>query len=184
MNREEAAALLRENIKNENLIKHCLAAEVLMRGLARKLDEDEEKWGLAGLLHDLDWEQTKDEPSRHSLVAYDILEKTDLDGEVALAIKRHNPAHKLELETLLDKALYSAEEITGLLTACALVQPEKKLSALTRESVMKKFKNKSFAAGVDREVVKLVEPWLGISVEELVDICLEEMNKISDELGL
>ena len=113
-----------------------------------------------------------------------LCNKYTIDPEIALAIKRHNPAHKLELETLLDKALYSAEEITGLITACALVQPEKKLANVKVKSVMKKFKNKSFAAGVDREIVKQVEPLLGIKVEELVEICLEEMNKISDELGL
>ena len=168
-----------------------------MRGLAHKfgkndpsrlgassLAEAEEKWGLAGLLHDMDWEETKDDFKSHSLKTYEYLKETDIDEEIALAIKRHNPIHKLRLETLLDKALYSAEEITGLVTACALVRPEKKLASLTKESVMKKFKVKSFAAGVDRGIVSQVEPLLGITVEELVEICLEEMKKISDELGL
>lgn len=184
MSRNEALDLLKQHIKNENLIKHSLAAEALMKGLARKFEENEEKWGLAGLLHDMDWEETKDNFDQHSLKTFEYLKDTDIDEGVALAIKRHNPVHKLELETLLDKALYSAEEITGLVTACALVQPEKKLASVTKESVMKKFKVKSFAAGVDREIVGQVEPLLGITVEELVDVCLREMKKISKELGL
>lgn len=184
MTRDEALELLRRHIKNENLIRHSLAAEALMKGLAGKLGQDEQKWGLAGLLHDLDWEETRENFQEHSLKSYEYLRDTGIDPEVALAIKRHNPVHKLELVTLLDKALYSAEEITGLITAAALVQPDKKLASLTPESVMRKFKNKAFAAGVDRDIVSQVEPLLGITVEELVGICLEEMREIADELGL
>lgn len=184
MTREQAIELLNQHIKNPNLIKHCLAAEALMKGLARKFGEPEEKWGLAGLLHDLDWELTKDNPDEHSFKTFEILKKTDVDPEVAEAIRKHNHVHGLEPETLLEKALYSAEEITGLVTACALVQPDKKLGNVDRESVLKKFKAKSFAAGVNREIIMLVEPWLKIKLEDLVDICLGEMKKISAELGL
>lgn len=184
MSREEALALLHENIQTPNLIKHSLAAEALMGGLARRLEQDEEKWKLAGLLHDLDWDQTKDNPSEHSLKTFEILQGTSIDPEVAEAIRKHNPIHGLKPESLLEKALYSAEEITGLVTACALVRPDKKLSGVNRDSVLKKFRSKSFAAGVDREIVMLVEPWLGIKLEELIDICLTEMKNIAEELGL
>lgn len=184
MNRNEALQLLKQNIKNDNLIKHSLAAEALMTGLAQRFGQDTEKWGLAGLLHDLDWEKTKDNPDKHSLLTCEILEDFDIDSEIVEAIKTHNPRHQLEPKGLLAKALYSAEEITGLVTAAALVQPDKKLSKLSTDSVMRKFKTKSFAAGVDREIVSLVEPWLGITIEELIDICLRQMREISEEIGL
>jgi len=184
MTREQALGLLREHIKNQNLINHSLAAEALMRGLARKFKENEEKWGLAGLLHDLDWEETKDTPEQHSFETFEILKNTDIDPEVAEAIRVHNHIHGIEPQTLLAKALYSAEEITGLVTASALVRPDKKLAGVDRDSVLKKFKSKSFAAGVNRDIIMLVEPWLGMKLSELVDICLSEMKGISNELGL
>lgn len=184
MTRDEAWQLLQRHIKNPNLIKHCLAAEVLMKGLARRFDEDENKWGLAGLLHDLDWEETQNNPQTHSLKAYEILKTTDIDPEIAEAIRVHNHVHGIAPRTLLEKALYSAEEITGLIVACALVQPDKKLASVDRESVLKKFKSKSFAAGVNRELIMQSKPMLGISLEELVDICLGEMKKIANELEL
>lgn len=184
MTRDEAWQLLQRHIKNPNLIKHSLAAEALMRGLARKFGEDEEKWGLAGFLHDLDWEETWDNPNEHSLKAYEILKTSDIDPEIAEAIRVHNHVHGIAPQTLLEKALYSAEEITGLIVACALVQPDRKLASVTRESVLKKFKSKSFAAGVNRELIIQVEPMLGMKLEELVDISLEEMKKIAEELGL
>lgn len=184
MTREQALELLNNHVKNPSLIKHSLAAEALMKGLARKFGEPEEKWGLAGLLHDLDWEETKDTPEQHSLKTFQILQDADIDPEVAEAIRTHNYVHGIEPVGLLGKALYSAEEITGLVTACALVQSDKKLSSVTRESVLKKFKSKSFASGVNREIVMLVEPWLGITLSELVDICLEEMKGVARDLGL
>lgn len=184
MTRQQALELLHRHIKNPNLIKHGLAAEALMKGLAKKFGQDENKWGLAGLLHDLDWEETQSNPEEHSFKTYEILGETDIDPEVREAIRIHNHVHGLTPHSLFEKALYSAEEITGLVTACALVQPDKKLASVDSESVMKKFKSKSFAAGVNREIIKLVEPWLGITVEELVEICLKEMKGIAGNLGL
>ncbi len=184
MTRDQALALLHQHVQNPNLLKHMLAAEALMKGLARKFGESEDKWGLAGLLHDLDYDELRDKPEQHSLKAYEILKQTDLDPEVCEAIKIHNPLHGLKPETLLDKALYCAESLTGLVVACALVQPDKKLVSLTPESVLKKFKSKSFAAGTKRDLIAQAPELIGINVEGLVEICLTEMQKIAGDLGL
>lgn len=184
MTREQALDLLHQHIKTPNLLKHLLATEALMKALARKYGENEEKWGLAGLLHDLDWDETRNNPQEHSLNAYEILKKTDLDPEVAEAIKIHNPIHGIVPVTRLDQALYCCESMTGFLVACALVQPDKKLALLTRESVLKKFKSPSFAAGTKRDLILRAERMLGLKLEELVDICLGAMRAIAGELGL
>lgn len=175
--------LLQEHIKTPNLIKHMLATEALMRGLARKFGEDEDKWGIAGLLHDIDYDETKD-PKEHSLKGYEILKAAGVDSEICEAVKIHNPEHGLEPKTLLDKALFCGETFTGFIVACALVQPNKGLSEVTVESALKKFKSKSFAAGADREIMLQCEPLLGMKVEELMEICLKEMQGIAAELGL
>lgn len=183
MNRQEAWELLNKHVKTPNLIKHLLASEALMRGLARKFGEDEEKWGIAGLLHDIDYDETKD-PKEHSLKGYEILKNAGVDDEICNAVKIHNPKHGIAPVTQLDKALLCGETYTGFLVACALVQPNKKLSEVSVEGAMKKFGSKSFAAGADREIMKQSEPLLGMKVEEIMDICLKEMQGIADELGL
>jgi putative nucleotidyltransferase with HDIG domain len=182
--RNKALKLIDQYIKNENLKKHLIATEALMKALAKKFNEDENIWGLTGLLHDLDWEITKETPEKHPFIAVDILEKENFPSEIISAIKKHNHLHNLPPETLLEKALYSCEEITGLIVAVALVMPNKKLSEVTVEKIMSKFKEPSFAKGVNREIIKKCQEFLGISVEELAQICLEAMQSISDELGL
>lgn len=122
--REEALELLHQHVTTPNLIKHMLATEAFMRGLARKFGENEDKWGIAGLLHDLDYDETKTMPEKHSLIAFDELTALGIDPEICQAIKVHNYMHGLEPQTLLDKALYCGETYTGFITACALVQPE------------------------------------------------------------
>lgn len=183
MIRQEALDLLQQHVKTPNLIKHMLASEALMRGLARRFGQDEEKWGLAGLLHDIDYDEVKD-PKVHSLKGSEILRAAGLDPEICEAVKIHNPEHGFEPKTLLDKALLTCESATGFLVACALVQPNKKLAEVTVESAMKKFKSKSFAAGADRELMLRSEPLLGMKIEEVMEICLREMQGISGELGL
>lgn len=183
MTRQEALELLHSHVKTPNLLKHMLASEALMRGLARKFGEAEDKWGLAGLLHDIDYDEVKD-PKLHSLKGYEILKAAGVDPEIYEAVKVHNPEHGFEPKTLLEKALYAGETMTGFLVACALVQPNKKLSEVTLESAMKKFRSKSFAPGADREVMMQIEPLCGIKVEELMEICLREMQGIAGELGL
>lgn len=183
MNRQEALELLNQHVKTPNLLKHMRATEVLMRGLARKFGEDEEKWGIAGLLHDIDYDETKD-ANEHSIKGYEILTAAGVDHEICNAVKIHNPTHGIPPVTKLDKALLCGETYTGFLVACALVQPNKKLAEVSVESAMKKFGSKSFAAGADREIMKQCEPLLGMKVEEMMEICLREMQGIASELGL
>ncbi len=182
--REKALCLLDEHIQNENLKKHLFAVEALMRALARKFNQDEEIWGLAGLVHDLDWEETKETPEEHSLIAAAVLEKEGFPKEVIQAVKVHNHIHGFEPESLLEKALYSTEEITGLIVACALVQPSKKLKDVTVDSVLKKFKEKSFAAGVDRNIILKSEEYLKLGLNELIQLALDAMISINEVLGL
>ena len=176
--------LLREHIKNQNLIKHCLAVEALMIALAGKFGEDENVWGLAGLLHDMDWEETQSTPERHSLIAAEILEKEGFPAEVVKAIKVHNHLHGITPETLLEKALYATEEITGLIVAATLILPSKKLADLKVESILSRMKEKSFARGVNREIINLTPEYIGVSVKELARVALGAMREIHEELGL
>ncbi len=182
--RKRALELIDQYIQNPNLKKHLLAVEALMKALARKFNEDEEIWGLAGLLHDLDWEITKETPEKHPLIAVEILEKEGFPKEVISAIKKHNHLQGLTPETNLEKALYSCEEITGLIVAVALVMPNKKLSEVTVERILSKFKEPSFAKGVNREIILKAEEMLGLKLEELAEIALKAMQEISEELGL
>lgn len=184
--RKKALELIEKYIKNENLKKHLLAVENLMRHLARRFGESdkEEVWALAGLLHDLDWEITKETPEKHPLIAVEILEKEGFPKEVIEAIRKHNHLQGFTPETPLEKALYSCEEITGLIVATALVMPNKKLSEVTVERVLNKFKETSFAKGVNREIILKAEEMLGLKLEELAEIALKSMQEISEELGL
>lgn len=182
--REKALNLINEYLKNENLKKHLLASEALMKELAKKFGEDEEIWGVTGLIHDIDWEITKESPEKHSILGAEILEKEGFPKEIVEAVRKHNHLHGFEPETLLEKALYSCEEMTGFIVAVALVMPNKNLDEVTVERIMNKFKEPSFARGVNREIIKKCEELLGITVEELAEICLEAMKKIKDKLGL
>lgn len=181
--RKKALKLIDQYITNINLKRHLLAVEAVMKKLAEYYNENQEKWSLAGLLHDLDWELTKDEPQKHSLVSAQILTKEGFDPEIIEAIKIHNHLHALEPKTLLDKALYCAEELTGLITACSLVNP-KKLEGVTKNSVLKKFKEKSFARGVNRAIILKAEEILKIKLDKLIELELEAMKTIKTELGL
>jgi len=183
MDREEALQLVKEEIKNENLVKHCLAVEVCMRVLARHFEEPEDRWGLAGLLHDIDYEETKNNPEKHSLIGAEMLEKIGIDKEICEAIKTHNEMHGIAPESKMAKALFSVDPLTGLIVAATLVLPEKKLANLTTENVLNRFKEKGFARGANREIIKKCED-IGLSLEEFVSICLGAMQSISEELGL
>ncbi len=182
--RKRALELIDQYIQNQNLKKHLFAVENLMRHLARRFGENENLWALAGLLHDLDWEITKETPEKHPLIAVEILEKENFPQEVIEAIRKHNPLQGLVPETKLEKALYSCEEITGFIVAVALVMPNKKLSEVTVERILNKFKEPSFAKGVNREIILKAEEFLGLKLEELAKIALESMQEISDILGL
>ena len=183
MKREEAIKLIKQNVKRENLFKHMLAVEAIMRGLARFLNEDEEKWGLTGLLHDIDFDLTEKNPKEHGLLAESIL-KGKVDEEIIRAIKSHNfentgiiPRSKME------KALVAADSISGLIVACALVMPSKKLSEVKVKTIKKKFKQKDFARNCKRERILICE-LIGIPKEKFFEIALNSLQGISDELGL
>ena len=184
MKRDEALALLRDCVKSENLVKHCLATEAILRALAARLKADAEVWGQAGLLHDLDFEETKDTPAQHSLKTAQILEQHGFPPEFVKAVKAHNAeALGLKRETPLEFALAAAETITGLIVATALVQPDKKLASVRPESVIKRMKKKDFARNVNREIILEYEK-LGLSLEEFVALSVEAMQGMAGELGL
>jgi uncharacterized protein len=183
MNREEALAAVKANVKNENSVKHMLAAEAIMRALARKFGEDEEAWGLAGLLHDIDLELMNGDMKVHSKMGADMVRKLGVSEAIAQAILLHNEAHGLPRETKMDKALFCADPVTGLITASALVRPDKKLGSVEAKSVRKRFKEKSFAAGANREnIAKCSE--LGMELDEFIELGLKAMQGIAGELGL
>ncbi len=181
MTRDEALALMKKYIKNKNLQKHCLAVEAIMRALSRRFGEDEDLWGLAGLLHDLDYDETQKDMKRHGYRTIEILKDYNLPDELLHAILAH-PGH-VERKTLMDKALYCADPVSGFIVAAALIHPEKKLEPLDTDFLMRRFKEKHFARGANREQIKACEE-LGLNLEEFLSISLEAMKKISKDLGL
>jgi uncharacterized protein len=184
MKREESIALLHEHIKNPNLRKHCYASEAVMRALARRLGADEEKWGLAGLLHDLDVEKVNADPSIHGLETEKILEGRGVDPEIIEAIVLHNEHATGKMRTsAFHHALAAGETITGLITATTLVYPDKKLASVKPKSIKKRMKEKAFAASVSREHIMECE-LAGIQLDEFIQISLAAMCSISDELGM
>lgn len=184
MTRDEADRLLRDYVKNERMLNHCYAAEAVMRSLARKLGEDEEKWGMAGLLHDIDFEVTDADLSRHCLEAQKILTGKNVDPEIVDAIVMHNEAVTgRKRETRFQHALAAGETITGLVVATALVYPDKKLASVKTKSVVKRMKEKTFAASVNREIIMECEA-IGIPLNEFAELSVAAMLEISDRLGL
>lgn len=181
MDRETAWKLINSSVKNQNLIKHMLATEACLRALARRLGQDEEKWGLAGLVHDLDYELTKDDPASHGLVAAQTLANHNVDPEVVQAVKAHTGA--VEPVSLLDKAIVATDPVTGLIVAAALMHPTKQLANVDTDFVLRRFKDKRFAAGANREQIQRCSE-LGLSLEEFVTICLGAMRCIAGQLGL
>lgn len=181
MNREQALNLLKERLKNKNLYKHCLAAEACLREIARHFGENEEVWGLAGLLHDIDYEETVNEPARHGLIGAEILEKEGLTSDIIYAIKVH--AGHFAPKSKLDWALFATDPLTGLIVASALMHPDKKLQSLDTDFVIRRFKEKRFAAGANREQISTCKN-LGLELEQFIQICLNGMKNISNELGL
>jgi putative nucleotidyltransferase with HDIG domain len=183
MNRNEALDSIRENVENENLVKHMLATEAIMCALARHLGGDEREWGLAGLLHDIDVELTEGDMSSHSKLGADLARNLGVSEAVANAILCHNEAHGVLPETTMEKALFCADPLTGLITAAVLVRPDKKLAGLEAQSVRKRFKEKSFAAGASREQIARCAD-IGLELDEFIIIGLEAMKGIAPQLGL
>ena len=183
MEREEALKLVKEKIKNKNLIKHSLAVEACMGALAEYFNEDKEKWALAGLLHDIDYEETKTNPHKHSILGAEFLEKLGLDKEIVEAVKTHNEIHQIKPKSLMAKSLFCVDPLTGLIVAATLVLPSKKINDLTVENVLNRFKEKAFARGAKREIILKCSE-IGLSLEKFIEICLKAMQGISNDLEL
>ena len=185
--RSQAWKLLTEKMQNQNLRRHCLAVEAVMQALAKYFKADIEKWGLVGLLHDGDYEISKDQPEKHTMLMIKWLSKLgETDPEIISAIKSHNYAHtgNNPPANQLEWALYCCDELTGLIVAVALVQPTKKLQDVTGESVLKKWPQKAFAAGVHREQIAKCEEKLDIKLPDFVQISLTAMQQIAPQIGL
>ncbi|MCX7677727.1 MAG: HDIG domain-containing protein [Spirochaetes bacterium] len=185
MKRTQALELLKTYVKNENMVKHCVATEAVMRALAKKLGEDEESWALAGLLHDIDVEITNSDLSVHTKEAVKILMDAGVSEEIIEAIRLHNEqAHPGESRhKKFHHALAAAETLTGLIVATTLVYPDKKIASVKPSSVIKRMKEKAFARGVNRDVIMECEK-IGFSLPEFVELALDAMREISNELGL
>ncbi len=183
MDKEGALDSVKDNVENENLIKHMLATEAIMRSLARRLGEDEEEWGLTGLLHDIDVELTGGDMKEHSKLGADLARELGASETMAHAILCHNERHGVSRETKLDKALLCADPLTGLITAAALVRPDKKLAGVEAKSVGKRFKEKSFAAGANREQFAGCSE-LGLELDEFMGLGLKAMQGIAADLSL
>ena len=183
MTRDEALNSIKANVNNGNLIKHMVATEAIMRALARRLGEDEEEWGLTGLLHDIDIELIGDSLADHGRLGADLAAEQGVSPQVCHAIMCHNWTNGIPCDTLLDSALLCTDPLTGLITAGALIRPDKKLAGLTVESLMKRFGERRFAAGAGREQIAYCSA-IGLDTEEFVGIGLEAMKEVADELGL
>lgn len=183
MTREEAVKHVKEKIKNKNLFKHMLATEAIMGGLAKKFNEDEEEWSIAGLVHDIDYNETANDPERHSKLGAEMLGKLGYNERIIYAVKVHNDIHGFERKSKMDKALYCSDPLTGLIVAAALILPDKKLSKIDEEFILRRFDEKTFARGANRAQIKACNE-LGIDLKEFITIGLDAMRNISKELGL
>jgi len=181
--RAEALSLLKEFNKSESLLKHAYAVEGVMRYIARKLGEDEEEWGTVGLIHDLDYEQF---PDQHCKKSPEILRERGWPEEYIRAVTSHGwgICTDVEPQTQMEKTLYAVDELTGLIVAVALVRPSRSVSDLKARSVMKKWKDKSFAAGVNRSIIEKGAEMLGVDLRELVTDVIMGMREVSEAIEL
>ena len=181
--RNEALSLVTKHASKRNVLYHMLAVEAIMRSMANYFGENEETWGMLGLLHDIDYEKTEATPEKHGLLAEEIL-KGNVSDELVRAIKAHNSEHTgVKPETTMEKALIASDSVSGLIVACALVMPSKKLADVKVESVAKKFKDKDFARGADRQRIIICEE-IGIPKEKFFEIALTGLHKAASQIGL
>jgi len=180
---DEALSLFQEFNQSESLLKHAYSVEGVMRYMSRKTGQDEEKWGIVGLMHDLDYERF---PEQHCKKAREILEERAWPEEYIRAVVSHGwgLCSDVEPQSNMEKTLYAVDELTGLITAAALVRPSKSVSDLEAKSVMKKWKDKSFAAGVNRSVIEKGAAMLGVELRELVSDTIMGMREVADKIGL
>ncbi len=181
--RETAFELFKKYNKSESLLKHALAVEGVMRYMARKAGENEEKWGVIGLMHDLDYEMY---PDQHCNMTKKILEENNWPEEYVRAVLSHGwgLASDVEPVTLLEKTIYAIDELTGLVTTSALVRPSKSVMDMEARSVKKKWNDKRFAAGVNRSVIEKGAAMLGVSLDDLITDCIMGMREVAVEIGL
>lgn len=187
MNKDQAIELLHAHTQNMNLRRHCYAVGFVMRALAEKLGGDPDVWETMGVLHDADWEETKNAPDQHTKKTLEWLAAAgETDGPIVHALMSHNRKHTelAELDGLMEWALETCDELTGFIVAVALVRPEKKLASVSVDSVMKKWKAREFAAAVDREQIAQCEKKLGIPLNDFITIALTAMQNHAEELGL
>ena len=184
--RDQAWELLTSKMQSQNLRRHCMSVEAVMQVLAQHFEASAQKWGIVGLLHDGDYEFTKDDPGHHAKLMADwVRELGETNQELLEGIESHGWFHQGRLpQTQMQWALFCCDELTGLIVACALVQPTKKLADLTIDSILKKFPQKSLAAGVKREDIQMCEAKLGIKLEDFVRISLSAMQNIAPQIGL
>jgi putative nucleotidyltransferase with HDIG domain len=182
-NREEAMALLKKYNNNKSLIKHALAVEGVLRYVAKKLGEDNDKWGVVGLVHDLDYEMY---PDQHCTKTKELLEENGWPEEYVRAVVSHGWGICSDVEplTTLEKTLYAIDELTGFVVACALVRPSKSVMDLKPKSVRKKWKVKQFAAGVNRSVIEKGAEMLQVELNELVEDTIMGMREVAGDIGL
>lgn len=181
MKREEALELLKQHLKNKNLVKHCLAVEACMRAMAVRLGHDPEPWGLAGILHDLDYEVTEKSPELHTTETVKILRDKGVDEAIIQAVQAH--AGKVPCRTPMDWAIFSIDPLTGLIIAATLMHPDKKLRSIDLEFVKRRYKEKSFARGARREEIEQCVN-LGLVLDEFISVAVAAMQGIDADLGL
>lgn len=186
LNKSQATKLLFDHVQNENLRRHCLSVGAVMKSLAGKLSGDPELWEILGIIHDSDWEETKDQPQKHTIVTIERLQAMGVDGPLIHALQSHNTKHTnlAQLEGPIEWALECCDELTGFIVACTLVLPSKRIADLSVESVIKKFPKKEFAKAVDRSQIAQCDEKLGIKLEDFVQIALSTMQQIASEVGL
>lgn len=181
--RSAAFALFKEYNSSESLLKHALAVEGVMRYMARKAGEDEEKWGVIGLIHDLDYEKY---PDQHCIMTKKILEQNNWPEEYIRAVLSHGWGLATDIEpiTLVEKTIYAVDELTGLVTTSALVRPSRSVMDMEARSVKKKWNDRRFAAGVDRSVIEKGAAMLGMSLDDLIADCIMGMREVAEDIGL
>ncbi|MFQ5996790.1 MAG: HDIG domain-containing metalloprotein [Dehalococcoidales bacterium] len=180
---DEALSILKEFVKSDSLLKHSYSVEGVMRHMARKMGGEEEKWAIVGLIHDVDYEMF---PEQHCEKAREILRERDWPEEYVRAVASHGwgICNDIEPQTDLEKVLYAIEELTGLITAVAIIRPSRSVKDLEAKSVMKKWKDKSFAAGVNRSVIEKGAAMLGVELKDLVADVILGMREVADRIGL
>lgn len=183
LTRDEALALLKEYNESDALVKHGLAVEGVMRHFARKYGEDEEKWGIVGLLHDLDYEKY---PDQHCVKVQEIMQERDIDPEIIRAVASHGYGICVDIEpqSQMEKVLYTIDELTGLVNATAIMRPSKSVLDLETKSVKKKFKSKGFAAGVDREIIKKGCERMEMDLGDVIEEVILGMREVCDAIDL